>query len=106
MIMNDPVVLIHGVGGDASNWDEIVPQLEPRFRVVRIDLRGHGRSRPIRSPITVFDFARDVASALDTLGIRAARIAGFSLGGQVAQALALEHPERVSKLALIATVSG
>ena len=105
MIMTDPVVLIHGVGGDASNWDEIVPYL-PDSNVITVHLRGHGSSPPIRSPITVFDFARDVAHEMDALGIPAAHVAGFSLGGQVAQALALEHPQRVSKLALIATVSG
>jgi pimeloyl-ACP methyl ester carboxylesterase len=105
MIMTDPVVLIHGVGGNASNWDEIVPYL-PHSKVVTLDLRGHGSSPPIRSPITVFDFARDVAQQMDALGMGAASVAGFSLGGQVAQALALEHPQRVSRLALIATVSG
>jgi (E)-2-((N-methylformamido)methylene)succinate hydrolase len=105
MIMADPVILIHGVGGNASNWDEIVPYLL-RSNAVTLDLRGHGSSPPIRSPITVFDFARDVAATMDRLNITTACVAGFSLGGQVAQALALEHPQRVRKLALIATVSG
>ena len=105
MIMADPVILIHGVGGNASNWDEIVPYL-PHSKVAALDLRGHGSSPPIRSPITVFDFARDVAATMDRLNVTTACVAGFSLGGQVAQALALEYPRRVRKLALIATVSG
>src|SRR5260221_11888369 len=101
--MKEPLLLIHGVGGDSSNWDEIVPQLEPRFGVIRVDLPGHGRSAPIRSPVTVFDLARRVAEMMD---VASAHVAGFSLGGQGAQALALEHPQRVRSVALISTVAG
>ena len=100
------VVLIHGVGGDASNWDAIVPQLSQEFRVVRVDLRGHGRSSPITAPCRIEDFARDVTHLMDALDVRAARVVGFSLGGLVAQSLALEHAQRVEKLVLIGTAAG
>jgi 3-oxoadipate enol-lactonase len=98
--------MVHGVGGDSGNWDGVVAALPPRFRCIRVDLSGHGRSGLILSPCTVQDLARDVTDVMDALGVRAAAIAGFSLGGLIAQALALERPERVAKLALIATVAG
>ena len=101
----EPVVLVHGVGGDASNWDDVVARLR-RFRVVRLDLRGHGRSGPIRGPVSAEDLARDVADVMDAAGVQSAGVAGFSLGGQVAMALALGRPQRVKKLAIISAVSG
>jgi 3-oxoadipate enol-lactonase len=103
---NEPVVLIHGVGGDAATWDLVAPTLARRFRVIRPELRGHGRSPLIKGPLTAEDFARDILRTLDALGIDAAGVAGYSLGGQIAQALALTAPDRVRKLALISTVAG
>ncbi|HTP62916.1 MAG TPA: alpha/beta fold hydrolase [Burkholderiales bacterium] len=98
--------MVHGVGGDSGNWDGVVAALPPRFRAIRLDLSGHGRSGLIEAPCSVQDFARDVTDVMDALGVRAAAIAGFSLGGLIAQAIALESPSRVTKLALIATVAG
>lgn len=102
----EPLVLIHGVGGDASTWDALVPDLAKRFRVIRPDLRGHGRSPLLAAPCTAEDLARDVLQVMDALGVAAAGVAGNSLGGQVAQALALMAPQRVRKLAFISTVAG
>ena len=101
-----PLVLIHGVGGDASTWDALVPELALRFRLIRPDLRGHGRSPLLTEPCTAEDLARDVLRVMDTLGVEAAGVVGNSLGGQVAQALALLAPQRVRKLAFISTVAG
>ena len=102
----EPLVLIHGVGGDASTWDALVPELAMRFRVIRPDLRGHGRSPLLTTPCTAEDLARDVLQVMDRLGVASAGVAGNSLGGQVAQALALLAPQRVRKLAFISTVAG
>ena len=101
----EPLVLVHGVGADSTSWDEVVARL-PRFRVIRPDLRGHGRSAPIRGPIRAEDFARDVAEVMDAAGVKSACVAGFSLGGTVVQALALGSPQRVAKLAILSTVCG
>lgn len=98
-----PLVLVHGVGGDSTSWDGIVPALAPRFRVIRLDLRGHGRSAPIQGDMKLDDFVRDVIDVMDAEGVPACRLAGFSLGGLIAQAVALAHPARVEKLALIST---
>jgi 3-oxoadipate enol-lactonase len=102
----EPLVLVHGVGGDGGMWDGVVSALPPRFRTIRVDLRGHGRSPLIGEPVTVQDLARDVTGVMDALGVPKASIAGFSLGGLIAQAIALESPDRVDKLALVATVAG
>jgi 3-oxoadipate enol-lactonase len=100
------VVLIHGVGGDGSSWDEIVPRLAPHFRVLWPDLRGHGRSGRIVGACTLEDFARDVLDLMDAAEVARADVVGFSLGGLIAQKLALTHPGRVDRLALIGAVAG
>jgi len=97
---------VHGVGGDSGNWDGVVAALPPRFCAIRLDLSGHGRSGLLTAPSSVQDLARDVLDVMDALGVRAAAIAGFSLGGLIAQAIALESPARVTRLALVATVAG
>ena len=102
----EPLVMVHGVGGDGGMWDGVAAALPPRFRRIRLDLSGHGGSGPLTAPCTVQDLARDVTDVMDALGVGAAAIAGFSLGGLIAQALALESPARVTKLALVATVAG
>ena len=101
-----PVLLIHGVGGDARNWDPIAERLSKRLDVVAMDVRGHGGSEPIRGPVDVHDFARDAAQVLDACAIERCAVVGFSLGGAIAQAVALDFPDRVSRLAVLGTVCG
>lgn len=102
----DPVTLIHGVGANLESWDAVAGRLAPHYRVLRMDLRGHGRSAPIRAALTLDDFAADVIAALDAAGIARSHVVGFSLGGMIAQAIALARPERVGKLVLISAVAG
>ena len=101
-----PVLLIHGVGGDSSNWGSIAERLRSRFDVIAMDLRGHGKSDLIAGPVDAHDLARDAVQVLDEAGVAKCRVVGFSLGGAVAQALTLDFPERVEKLAVIGTVCG
>ena len=101
-----PIMLIHGVGADSSSWDEIVPTLAQHFRVLRLDLRGHGRSGRIEGACTLADFIRDVLDVIDTVGVAKADVVGFSLGGLIAQGTALSHPSRVDRLVLISAVAG
>jgi (E)-2-((N-methylformamido)methylene)succinate hydrolase len=100
------VVLIHGVGADASSWDRIAADLAGRFRVLRLDLRGHGRSGHIEGDCSLDDFVRDVIDVLDAEQIARAHMVGFSLGGMIAQALALDHADRVDRLILLSAVAG
>lgn len=101
-----PVMLIHGVGADGTSWDRIAPALVPDLRVLRLDLRGHGRSGPIDGALTLDDFVRDVTDVLDACAVPAAHIVGFSLGGLIAQGLALDHAARVCRLVLLSAVAG
>ena len=100
------MLLIHGVGGDASNWDFIAERLLPKFDVIAMDLRGHGKSDLITGPVAAYDLARDAVQVLDEAGVQKCRVVGFSLGGAVAQSLAVDFPERMERLAVIGTVAG
>ena len=100
-----PVTLVHGVGSNLGSWDPIAAALARRFQVVRLDLRGHGQSSRIET-CTLQGFLDDVALVQDTLGLARTHLAGFSLGGMIGQAFALDRPERVDRLALISAVAG
>ena len=100
------VVLVHGVGGDAESWGAVAALLAKRFRVIRLDLSGHGRSHLLTGPVTCEDFVRDVTSVMDELKVDVAHVAGNSLGGQIAMAMALEAPHRVKRIGLLSTVAG
>ena len=100
------VVLIHGVGADLSSWDGFVAAYGPGARLIRMDLRGHGRSSLIREPYSVEKFSEDIIALMDQLGIARAHLVGFSLGGMIAQCLALDWPDRVDRLAILSAVAG
>jgi 3-oxoadipate enol-lactonase len=99
-------MLIHGVGADGTSWDEIAADLAADFRVLRLDLRGHGRSGHIAGALTLDDFVRDVVDVLDACAVPTAHIVGFSLGGMITQGIALRHADRVRRLVLLSAVAG
>ena len=101
-----PVMLIHGVGADASSWDAIAAALCSDFRILRLDLRGHGRSGHIVGASSLDDFVCDVLDVLAATGVARAHIVGFSLGGMIAQSLALQHPATIDRLVLLSAVAG
>jgi 3-oxoadipate enol-lactonase len=100
------LVLIQGLGFDRSGWDPVSRRLQRRFRVVLVDNRGSGRSEAPADSFTVTDMARDVTRVLDAARIRRGHVVGASLGGMVAQELAVNHPERVDRLVLACTTPG
>lgn len=101
-----PIVLIHGVSTTADNWNKVIPLL-PRDRpVISYDLRGHGASGAPEPPWTAEDFARDHAELLDALDLEQTDLVGCSLGGIIAQAIAISYPERVRRLVLVSSVAG
>lgn len=99
-----PLVLLHGLGGNAREWDLQVPALSARYRVIVPELRGHGRSdNPSGPKYSPFEHAQDVVALLDVLSIPKAWVLGLSAGGFVTLALALEHPDRLSGIILVGT---
>jgi pimeloyl-ACP methyl ester carboxylesterase len=97
------VVLLHGLGGDAKFWLAEQAVLAHRFRTLAIDLRGSGRSSGLDEAFPIDLLVRDVIEVLDRAGLQRAHVVGFSMGGVVAQALALAAPGRVASLVLAAT---
>jgi pimeloyl-ACP methyl ester carboxylesterase len=100
------LVLIQGLGFDRSGWDPVIGGLRRSFRLVLVDNRGSGRSDLASESFTVRELAGDVVAVLDAAGIERAHVIGTSLGGMVAQELAIQHPERVDRLVLACTTPG
>ncbi len=98
-----PLVLLNSVGSTTDMWSPCLAPLAERFRVVRIDHRGHGDSAPAAGEATVAALAEEVVTTLDALGLERVHLAGLSLGGMVGMRLAIDHPERVGRLALFCT---
>jgi len=100
------LVLVHGVGNRLEVWDGVVAALGGRWRTLRYDLRGHGESDKPKGPYALADFVADLNGLLDAEGVKRCHLAGFSLGGLVAQGFALEHGARLERLMLLSTVAG
>lgn len=101
-----PLVLISGLGYSLWQWHKMVPFLAEHFQVITFDNRGVGQSDKPTGPYTAQMLAADTAGLLDALGIEKAIIAGHSMGGFVAQAMALDFPQKVAKLILCSTNFG
>jgi len=97
------VVLIHGLAGDHTAWRMQLELLRPRYRVIAFDNRGAGRSTQIDEPVTTQELAGDTLALMDQLGVGQAHVVGRSMGGAIAQHMALEAPDRVLSLALCAS---
>jgi 3-oxoadipate enol-lactonase len=99
-----PVLVLSGsLGTTTAMWEAQVPVLAARYRVLRVDHPGHGRSPVPAGPIAVDDIARAVVDLLDELGIAQAAFCGLSLGGMVGQWLGANEPERIERLVLACT---
>ena len=98
-----PVVFLHGLGGSMVDWEPQLDAFAPRHRVIRLDVRGHGRSDKPPGPYHIADFARDAAAVLQEARSGPAHVVGISMGGAVAFELALEAPEMVRSLMLVNT---
>ena len=99
------LVLLHGIGGNRTNWAAQMDVFAQHFHVVAWDARGYGQSDDYDGPLDFSDFSRDLAKVLDHFGAEKAHIAGLSMGGRIAQDFYALFPERVKTLTLIATHS-
>lgn len=98
------VLMVHGLGGTSNFYQVQAQALAERFRVIRVDAAGAGRSG-LREGISIESHADDLAAVLDTLGVDAAAVVAHSMGTLVARAFAARHPQRVTALALLGAVA-
>ena len=101
-----PILLLHGFPQTHLMWRSVAPLLARRFTVICADLRGYGRSgcpasAPDHAPYAKRAMARDMVTVMDRLGFQRFSVAGHDRGGRVAYRLALDHPERVDRLAVL-----
>ncbi len=101
-----PLLLLHPLGASIEVWAPQLPQLEPYFRVIRFDVRGHGKSELTAgepASRSIADYADDALAVLDAARVPRAHWVGLSLGGLTAMVAATAHPERVRRLVLANT---
>ncbi|HXQ69523.1 MAG TPA: alpha/beta fold hydrolase [Pyrinomonadaceae bacterium] len=100
-----PVILLHGYTDSWFSFSQVLPLLDQKYRVYTLDQRGHGESdRPVGG-YAMQQFAGDVVAFMDAMNIKQATIVGHSMGSFVAQHVAVEAPERVKRLVLVATAT-
>lgn len=97
------LILSNSLGTDFSMWNAQVPAFESRFRLLRYDMRGHGKSSVPPPPYTVPELATDVLALADSLGIDQFHFCGLSIGGMIGMHIALKAPQRLRKLVLCNT---
>lgn len=102
----DPILFISGLGYASWCWAGVRQAFSPRYRAVTFDNRGTGRSEKPAGPYSIPMMADDAARVLDQCGIERAHVVGHSMGGYIAQTLALQHPQRLRALVLVGTGPG
>ena len=102
-----PLVILNGFAATSADWDPLfIDRLASSNELILIDNRGIGRSTDNGRPFDIAQLADDVLRVLEVLGIEAASLLGWSMGGFIAQTLALQHPGRINKLVLLSTAPG
>lgn len=101
-----PLVFVHGVGSSADSWSQVWARLPGDRARIRYDLRGHGRSPVPSGPWSIDDFVADHLALLERLAVPTSDVVGFSLGGLIAQRIAVVRPDVVRRLVVIGAVAG
>ena len=104
--VGEPILLIMGLGYPSDMWWRTRPILDSRYRTIVVDNRGAGRSDVPPGPYSIALMAADALAALDAARVESAHVFGISMGGMIAQELALQNPERVRSLILGCTAAG
>ena len=100
-----PMLLIGGLASDSQSWQGVIDGLMKDFKIIVFDNRGVGRTKCPEGSFDVKTMAEDAVMLLDSLGIEKANILGHSMGGYIAQEIAIAHPGRVDKLILESTAA-
>ncbi|HFF8977060.1 alpha/beta fold hydrolase [Serratia marcescens] len=100
----EPLVLIHGVGMNAEVWYPQLDALSARFRVIAVDMPGHGESEGFSHAATLEDYVRWMAAFLNTLDVPSVAVAGHSMGALITAGLAIDYPERVNRAVVMSGV--
>jgi 3-oxoadipate enol-lactonase len=98
-----PLVMLHAVGTSGRLWWQHIPRLAQRFRVLAVDLPGHGQSPKTEGSLSIEGMSAELYRTLQVLNLLRVHLVGLSLGGMVAQMLAVDHPSSVSSLTLCDT---
>ncbi|WP_040204616.1 alpha/beta fold hydrolase [Neobacillus jeddahensis] len=102
----EPLLLIMGLSLNSKSWFRTVPALSKDYQVIIFDNRGVGLSSKPNTPYSIELMAEDARSVLDAVGVESAHVYGISMGGMIAQKLAIKHPQRIKSLILGCTTSG
>jgi 3-oxoadipate enol-lactonase len=96
-----PLLFVHGLGSSAQDWEFQAAEFSKDYRVITLDLRGHGRSGKPPGPYTMEMFARDAVGLLHAVSVQSAHVVGVSLGGGVAFEMAVRFPSAVRSLVIV-----
>jgi pimeloyl-ACP methyl ester carboxylesterase len=96
-----PVLLVHGLGSSTRDWEYQIPELAAHYRVIAIDIRGHGRSDKPRERYSIAGFAEDVRALIEHLGLDRVHLVGISMGGMIGFQLGVDRPELLKSLCIV-----
>jgi pimeloyl-ACP methyl ester carboxylesterase len=96
-----PVLLIHGLGSSTRDWEYQIPDLAAHYRVIVLDVRGHGRSDKPREPYSIAGFAEDAMALIEHLNYGPVHLVGISMGGMIGVQLGVERPDLLKSLCIV-----
>ncbi|XLY89470.1 alpha/beta fold hydrolase [Ectopseudomonas mendocina] len=96
-----PLLLVHGLGSSTRDWEYQIPALAQHYRVIALDVRGHGRSDKPRGAYRIADFADDVAALIEYLQLPSVHLVGISMGGMIGFQLGVDRPELLRSLTIV-----
>jgi 3-oxoadipate enol-lactonase len=99
--IGEPLIFLHGLGSSTLDWGQQIPAFIDRYRVIVIDMRGHGQSDKPPGPYSIQQFTDDLVNLMNTFRVGSAHVVGISMGGMIAFQLATQHPSRVKTLIIV-----
>ena len=97
----EPLLFIHGLGSSLRDWEDQVPAFSKKYKVITLDLRGHGQSDKPIDPYSIVMFSDDIAELIKSLKLGPVHVVGISLGGAIGFHLALDHPDITKSLTVV-----